>query len=148
MDIISSAFEPEDTILQQYTCDGENINPPLEFVDVPLDAKSLVLIVDDPDSPTHVWSHWVLFNIPATTLEIAEGETPEGARVGVNDFGNKGYGGPCPADGEHRYLFKLIALDSMLDLPEGATKDAVEDAMEDHIIEQAELTGTYSRDTD
>ncbi|MBI4130067.1 YbhB/YbcL family Raf kinase inhibitor-like protein [Candidatus Roizmanbacteria bacterium] len=146
MYLTSNAFDQDEDIPSQYTCDGANVNPSLEFTDIPPEAKSLALIVDDPDSPTHEWSHWILFNIPPGIEEIGEGEAPVGCRIGTNDFGNREYGGPCPSEGRHRYTFKLFALDIMLDLPEGADKEAVEDAMEGHILEQAELTAHYSRD--
>lgn len=145
MQIKSSAFENNEKIPAKYTCDGQNINPPLTFSQVPKEAKSLVLIVDDPDAPGKTWTHWVLYNILSSTLQILENQIPEGAVEGVTDFGSTGYGGPCPPSGTHRYFFKLYALDTTLDLEESATKADVEEKIKDHIIEKAELIGLYSR---
>jgi len=147
MELTSSAFGNNGMIPSQYTCDGDNISPPLEFMQVPEEAKSLVLIMDDPDAVEpagKVWDHWVVFNIPVDIYEIEEGKEPSGV-LGINSFGNKGYGGACPPDGEHSYIFKLYALDIELDLKEGATKEEVEELMKDHIIETADLIGRYSR---
>ncbi len=142
---IRSIFGNNERIPAEYTCDGENTNPPLEFVDVPKDAKSLVLIVDDPDSPSKVWSHWVLGNIPPSTKKIPEDSAPKGAVVGMNDFGKIEYGGPCPHSGTHRYQFKLFALDRVLYLASGFSKKDAETDIKGHIIERAVLTGIYSR---
>ncbi len=147
MKIISAKFENGGLIPAKYTCNGENISPPLEFVDVPEEAVSLVLIMDDPDVPVvvrddGVWDHWVKFNIPPSIRMIEEGEEPEGVS-GMGTGGNLGYYGPCPPDRQHRYFFKLYALDTKLDLPEGVTKKEVENAMAEHIIDQAELIGLY-----
>lgn len=149
MKLTSPAFEHGGKIPSKYTCDGENINPPLAISDVPPGAGSLVLIMDDPDVPKHLradgmWDHWVVFNIPATIRDIGEGEEPEGTH-GVGTGGNANYFGPCPPDREHRYFFKLYALDTELDLPEKATKGQVEKAMEGHVIEKTELMGRYER---
>lgn len=147
MELTSSAFENNGMIPSQYTCDGDNISPPLELMQVPEEAKSLVLIMDDPDAVKpagKIWDHWVVFNIPVDIYEIEEGKEPSGV-LGINSFGNKGYGGACPPDGEHSYIFKLYALDIELDLKEGATKEEVEELMKDHIIETADLIGRYSR---
>ncbi len=135
-------MQPGGTIPRRHTCDGENVSPPLAIEDVPPGAKSLALIVDDPDAPAKVWVHWVMFDIPVQA-GIAEGARP--GRQGINDFGKKGYGGPCPPSGTHRYFFKLYALDRNLGLPEGSTKQQVEKAMAGHILGQAELMGRYSR---
>ncbi len=144
----SSAFTHGGAIPGTYTCDGENISPPLSIADVPPGAKSLALIMDDPDvppsAPVSVWDHWVVFNIPPTTAEVGEGKSPEGT-AGKNTRGNLGYGGPCPPDREHRYFFTLYALDTTLDLAEGATKREVEDAMQGHVLARAELMGRYNR---
>ena len=142
---IKSVFGMRERIPEKHTCDGVNVNPPLEFIDVPSEAESLVLIVDDPDSPSRIWSHWVLCNIPPETKEISEGSVPKGSLEGINDFGKAGYGGPCPKKGNHRYQFKLFALDTKLELPEEPTKPQVEEAMEGHIIDKTLLIGTYSR---
>lgn len=148
MEITSSTFIHEHRIPSKYTCDGENISPPLEFADVPADARSLVLLMDDPDvpasAPVKTWDHWVVFNIPPTTEAFPEGENPPGV-LGSNTRGKNVYGGPCPPDREHRYFFKLYAIDTLLDLPEGATKSAVEIAMASHVIASAELIGRYVR---
>ncbi|MEK6901145.1 MAG: YbhB/YbcL family Raf kinase inhibitor-like protein [Nanoarchaeota archaeon] len=152
MQLTSPAFEPNGKIPSRYTCDGENINPPLTITDVPVATKSLVLIMDDPDIPeiakknfnVDVWDHWVVFNIPPMIKEITERNNPPGI-LGKNTRGNNAYGGPCPPDREHRYFFKLYALNTMLNLKEGATKKEVEKAMEGHIIAQIELIGQYER---
>ena len=144
MKIASPAFQNSQTIPAKYTCDGEDTSPPLQLSDVPVGAKSLVLIMDDPDSPTGTWDHWVAFNIPFATTEFLEGSKSPGLS-GKNTFETLGYGGPCPGSGEHRYFFKLYALDTQLDLKEGANKTEIEQAMKGHIIEQAEFMGRYSR---
>jgi Raf kinase inhibitor-like YbhB/YbcL family protein len=149
MKLMSPAFEHEGKIPSKYTCDGENISPPLTVSDVPPATKSLVLIMDDPDVPKHLradgmWDHWVVFNIPASMRDIKEGNEPDGIH-GIGTGGNMNYFGPCPPDREHRYFFKLYALDTELDLPEKATKQQLEKAMENHIIEKTELMGKYER---
>ena len=150
--LTSAAFEYNAKIPSKYTCDGENINPPLLITNVPDGARSLVLFLDDPDIPESikqergisVFDHWVVFNIPPSVTEIPEGTKPEGTS-GIGTRGEKKYLGPCPPDREHRYFFKLYALDVVLDLPEGSTKEMVSSAMDRHIMEQAELVGTYER---
>ena len=152
MNLTSPAFNRDGKIPRKYTCDGENINPPLKIEKVPANSQSLVLIMDDPDIPDFVkqkyniqmWDHWVVFNIPPATKEIKEGENPTEV-LGKNTGGKNGYGGPCPPDREHRYFFKLYALDMQLKLSEGATKAQVEEAMEGHILTQTELVGRYER---
>lgn len=149
MTIQSSAFENGASIPARYTCDGANTNPPLTFSDIPKDAKSLVLIMDDPDVPKNIrpdgmWDHWVVFNMPPDTREIGEGERAPGVH-GKNTGGKNEYGGPCPPDREHRYFFKLYALDILLDFSEGASKKDGEQTMEGHVIGKAELMGTYNR---
>ena len=145
MKITSSAFEHNAKIPSKYTCDGENVNPPLQFLEVPENAKSLVLIVDDPDAPSKAWVHWVVYNINPQTTEVKENSVPDGGIEGMTDFGRPGYGGPCPPSGTHRYFFKLYALHSVLDLPQNATKQMVEQKMQGHIIDKTELVGLYSR---
>ena len=145
MKIISSAFENNTKIPSKYTCDGENVNPPLEFVAVPEKAKSLVLIVDDPDALSKTWAHWIVYNIDPQILSVKENSKVETGIEGITDFGNQGYGGPCPPSGTHRYFFKLYALDKVLDLPQNATKQMVEKAMEGHMIEKSELIGLSKR---
>ena len=144
MRIISSAFQNNTKIPSKYTCDGENINPPLSFVSVPENAKSLSLIVDDPDSPTGTWDHWIVADIDPKIKEIPENNFPKGAVLGKNTFGKSSYGGPCPGSGLHHYHFKLYALDTILNLtnPDKAT---LENEMQGHILEKAELIGLYSR---
>jgi Raf kinase inhibitor-like YbhB/YbcL family protein len=149
MKLTSSAFSQGEKIPSIYTCDGDNINPPLEITGVPHDAKSLVLIMDDPDVPKNLredgmWDHWVVFNIPPDTRIVEENSEPEGT-PGTGTNGETGYFGPCPPDREHRYFFKLFALDTLLDLPEKTTKTAVENAMAGHVLFHAELMGRYER---
>lgn len=145
MIITSPAFEDSGMIPNKYTCDGDNINPPLRFISVPEAAQSLVLIVDDPDAPSGTWIHWILTNINPKTSIIHEGIVPAGAKEGINSFGNFGYDGPCPPAGTHRYLFRLYALDKKLEAISISSKEEVEQMMSGHIIAQAELTGQYSR---
>jgi Raf kinase inhibitor-like YbhB/YbcL family protein len=149
MRLTSPAFEHGGNIPSKYTCDGANISPPLTLSDVPPGTRSLALIMDDPDVPKHLradgmWDHWVVFNIRADIQEIKEGKEPDGIH-GIGTGGNTNYFGPCPPDREHRYFFKLYALDTALDLPEKATKQQVEKAMPGHILEKAELLGRYER---
>jgi len=150
--LTSPAFDHNGSIPAVYTCDGDDISPELNWSGIPANAKSLVLIVDDPDAPDPAapkitWVHWVLYNIPTTAAGLAEGinesELPEGTMQGLNDWKRTGYGGPCPPIGRHRYFHKLYALDTMLpDLGKPA-KVKVEQAMDGHIIEQTVLMGTY-----
>lgn len=149
MRLSSPAFSPNGIIPSLYTCEGDNVNPPLEISQVPEKAKSLVLIMDDPDVPQSVrsdrmWDHWVLFNIDPGTQKIAENSTPT-CLHGKTTFGHTRYGGPCPPDREHRYFFKLYALDKKLELASGATKKEVERAMEGHILAQTQLMGRYEK---
>lgn len=150
MDIKSTAFENNGMIPKKYTCDGENISPPLTWSSIPQSSQSLALISDDPDAPIGTWVHWVIYNIPASERELPEKfptdkKSSNGTLQGVTDFKKIGYGGPCPPGGTHRYFFKLYALDKKLDLPEGASKKQLEDAMKGHILGQAELIGKYKR---
>lgn len=146
MIIYSKNFKNNDFIPPKFTCDGEDINPELIIEDVPLEAKSLVLIVDDPDAPAGTWTHWTVWNIPPDTKVIYEGKLPEGAKEGKTDFGRSGYGGPCPPSGKpHRYFFKIYALDSMLNLESGASRQELEQALVNHILDQAEFFGLYQR---
>lgn len=145
MKIESPVFDDNGSIPSQYTCDGSNVNPSLAFSDIPSNAQSLALIVDDPDAPAGTWVHWTLWNIPPDVKDIAEDKIPAGAVEGITSFGSKGYGGPCPPSGTHRYFFKLYALDTKLDLPEGSRISDLENAVERHMIEQAELVGLYER---
>jgi len=145
MNITSSAFKNNSYIPSKYTCDGANYSPPLTFSDVPHEAESLVLIVDDPDAPMKVFTHWVVYNLPINTMEILENHVPEESLQGVTDYGEEEYGGPCPPSGTHRYFFRLYALDKMLDLEEGANIESVMEALNGHILESAELVGLYKR---
>lgn len=150
MELKSTAFEAGGMIPKQFTCEGANISPPLSWATVPDRTKSLALICDDPDAPMGMWVHWVLFNLPAETRELAENlppqkNLPNGARQGTNDFRKIGYGGPCPPGGEHRYYFKLYALDALLELKAGANKADLLHAMEGHILAESRLMGRYRR---
>src|SRR5213596_3888694 len=140
----SSAFQEGENIPSKFTCDGANTNPPLQISDVPAEAKSLVLIVDDPDAPSGLFTHWAVWNISPQATTIAEGSTPKGVQ-GTNDFGKSGYGGPCPPSGTHRYYFKVFALDRELDLPVGAKRSQLDSAIKGHVIAQGELMARYSR---
>lgn len=150
----STAFKNGEVIPPQYTCDGENISPPLNWDGVPAAAQSLVLIIDDPDAPDPkaprmVWSHWVVYNIPTETHElpaaVMASQLPAGAKQGLNDWNQTGYGGPCPPIGKHRYFHKLYALDTELTLTGGVTKKRIEKAINGHVIASAELVGTYKK---
>ncbi len=145
MIIYSSAFENQGSIPVKYTCDGENISPPLKISGVPAEAKSLVLIVDDPDSPAGNWIHWTIWNINPETAAIEEGLVPTGAAEGLTSFGDIGYGGPCPSGGEHRYFFKLFALDNVLEVKPGANDQELMQMMNGHIMTTVELIGYYKR---
>lgn len=144
MRLFTPAWEEGGTIQAKYTCDGENVSPPLEWSDVPAGARTLALIVDDPDAPRGLFLHWLLWNIPASENGLTEGAHGS-ALEGRNGFGQVGYGGPCPPGGTHRYYFRLFALDTELDAPAGATRERVERAMQGHILDKAELMGRYQR---
>ena len=145
----SSAFQQNLSIPTKYTCDGANVSAPLSWRDAPVETKSFALVVDDPDAPTGIWVHWVLFDLPAGSHALGEAipnqETlGNGAKQGVNDFEKIEYVGPCPPRGlAHRYFFKLYALDRMTELKPGATKKQLLAAMNKHILAEAELVGTY-----
>jgi Raf kinase inhibitor-like YbhB/YbcL family protein len=150
MQLFTSAFATGGFIPSKYTCDGANISPPLEWSDVPDGARSLALIVEDPDAPRGLFLHWLIYDLPASEYGLTEGigiEADEagGAKQGRNGFGKHGYGGPCPPGGVHRYFFRLYALDTSLDVPSGATREVVERAMRDHVIAEAEMMGRYQR---
>lgn len=149
MQMTSRAFSDNQEIPPLYTCDGDGIHPPLLVEGIHPEAKSLVLIMEDIDSMAGVWDHWVLFNIrvESDSYYIEEAEAPE-AVVGLGTSGDIGYFGPCPQKGTHRYVFTAYALDKALDLTEGATKQAVLDSMEGHVLDQAVLTGLYTRHTE
>ena len=146
---IKSVFNQGEKIPTKYTADGEDINPPLEISEISSNAKSLVLIVDDPDAPRGTWVHWVVVNIPVfgNFLKIEENSVPRRAIQLANSAGGKDYHGPAPPSGTHRYLFKIYALDiSDLGLGEDAEKSDVLNAMEEHVLDKAELIGTYTQD--
>ncbi len=145
MRIYSPEFNDNSMIPAKFTCEGMDINPQLLFSDVPEETKSLVLIMDDPDAPMGTWVHWVLFNIPADVTGIPEDSIPDNAIQGLNSWPKNNYGGPCPPSGTHRYFFKLYALDVELELDDTATKKDVEQAMQGHILEKAELIGLYKK---
>lgn len=145
MKVTSPAFKNNSKIPSKYTCDGENINPPLSFSNVPENAKSLALIVDDPDAPMGTWVHWVVFNIDPKIDEVSENNQPKGGIEGITSFGKTGYGGPCPPSGSHRYFFKLYAVSKVLSLASNADKPALEEAMKDNVLDKAEIIGLYSR---
>jgi Raf kinase inhibitor-like YbhB/YbcL family protein len=142
MKITSTAFKNNSLLPSKYTCDGEGVSPPLEITSVPKNTRSIALIVDDPDAPLGTFVHWVAWDIPVKG-NISEGDT--GFSQGTNDFGKQSYGAPCPPSGAHRYFFKAYALDITLELEEGSTKEELVDAMEGHIVAEAELIGKYSR---
>ncbi len=144
MRISSPAFEDEGDIPQRYTCDGENISPALVLEDVPPEAVSLVLVMDDPDAPMGTWDHWVAYDIEPLT-RIPEAVESLGT-AGSNSWGDQGYGGPCPPGGTHRYFFAAYALDSRLGWESGADKTSVLEAVHDHILAEASLLGFYSRE--
>jgi Raf kinase inhibitor-like YbhB/YbcL family protein len=149
--ITSDAFSEGAAIPIKYTCDDRDVSPPLRWGDAPAGTKSFALICDDPDAPAQTWVHWVLYDLPPSVAGLAEaqakGETLDnGARQGLTDFGDKGYGGPCPPPGKpHRYYFKLYALDAMLGLPAGKTKQELLEAISGHTLAEASLMGTYKR---
>ncbi len=145
----SEAFDDGGTIPEKYGYSNANLNPPLEFGNVPDGTKSLALIMDDPDAREvvgHVFDHWVLFNIPPNVDSLEEGEIPPGSVEGENDYGSLGYGGPNPPDRPHTYVFRLYALDTELELERGASKEQVEEAMEGQVLGEAVLEGNYSPD--
>lgn len=144
--ISSPVFTDRGNLPSKYTCDGEDINPPLEFENIPEDTISLVLTVEDPDSPGKTWLHWTIYNIDPHTEKIHEDTKPPGALECMSDFGQVGYGGPCPSKGVHRYNFKVFALDTTLDLTEDSKLSEIYQAMQGHIIEEAQITGLYTRE--
>ena len=144
LNLTSPAFEHMEEIPAKYTCQGDDINPPLKIGGIPGNAASLVLIVDDPDAPMGTWNHWVMWNIPLIS-SIPEDSVPAEAVQGLNSWPKNKYGGPCPPSGTHRYFFKLYALDTKLTLGNGSGKKDVAQAMQGHIISQATLIGLYKK---
>ncbi|HPC94332.1 MAG TPA: YbhB/YbcL family Raf kinase inhibitor-like protein [Sedimentisphaerales bacterium] len=148
--VSSPAFQEGGMIPAKYTCDGDDLSPPLQWAEVPEAAKSIALICDDPDAPVGTWVHWVMWNIPPSVADLTEGvppqpELPDGSRQGISDFGRPGYGGPCPPSGTHRYYFTVYALDAMLDLPASTRKADLIKAMKGHILAEGQLMGRYRR---
>ncbi len=148
--VTSTAFSEGGKIPSRYSCDGQDISPPISWTKGPTETKSYALISDDPDAPMGTWVHWVIYNIPATVTSLQENmpgqpRLADGTLQGTNDFKRHGYGGPCPPGGTHRYYFKVYALDTKLDADPGITKKKLLKAMEGHIIARGELMGTYSR---
>ena len=145
MKIESTAFKNNKLIPPKYTCDGENISPLLLISDVPENAKSLVLIVDDPDAPRGTWVHWTVWNIDPKIENISENSCPSGGVEGMTDSGSTGYSGPCPPSGTHRYFFKLFALDTTLNPDSSAKAQDIEREIENNILARAQLVGLYKR---
>ena len=149
MRIASPAFENGQPIPEKHSCDGEDVSPALTWDDVPQGAKSLTLLVEDPDAPRGTWDHWIVFNVPSAVKGLREGagagNLPGQALHGRNSWTRNNWGGPCPPSGTHRYFFKLFALDAMLDLSQGASKAELLEATDGHILDKAELMGTYKR---
>lgn len=143
--LTSPAFEHNGSIPSKYTCDGKDLSPPLTIDGIPRAAKSLSLIVDDPDAPAGTWVHWVLWNIDPAIKTIRENEVPSGAVQGRNDFKKTNYGGPCPPSGTHRYFFKVYALDIVLTIPPTSTKADLEKAMKGHVLAEGQFIGLYKR---
>jgi Raf kinase inhibitor-like YbhB/YbcL family protein len=143
MKVFSPAFKNNEAIDKKYTCQGEDINPPLTIEEIPPEAKSLALIVEDPDAPGSTFIHWVVFDIPII-CQIEENSIP--GKQGINDFKRENYGGPCPPSGTHRYFFKVFALDMELKLEKGITKETLEKSMVGHTLAQAEIIGLYKKD--
>lgn len=143
--LTSKNFQTNQMIPEKFTCDGSDYSPELEWHGAPDNTKSFVLIMDDPDAPVGMWDHWILFNIPNSVTHLSENAQilPYGTKMGNNSWNRVKYGGPCPPDRAHRYFFKLYALDCLLDLAEGASKQAIESAMAGHVLAKAELIGIY-----
>jgi Raf kinase inhibitor-like YbhB/YbcL family protein len=150
LNLVSTAFEHGEPIPVNYSCDGSDISPPLQWDAPPGGTQSFALIVDDPDAPVGTWVHWVAYNLPGESWDLHEAIPPDaelaaGGLHGQNSWKRLGYGGPCPPSGTHRYFFKLYALDTALGLEPGATAEQVRQAMEGHVLAEGELMGTYSR---
>ncbi len=149
--ISTSSFPADGSIPRKYTCDGQDVSPALTWSGAPPNTKSFALIADDPDAPVGIWTHWLIWNLPAVTHQIAEGtakdaQLPDGARQGQNDFRKVGYNGPCPPPGKpHRYFFKLFALDTSLEVKPGADREELEAAMKSHVLAQTQVMGRYGR---
>ena len=146
LSLTSAAFNNNEPVPDKYTCKGENLNPPLTIKSRVKDVKSYALVVDDPDAVSGTWTHWLVWNIPPDTTEISENSVPANSTEGTTDFGEPGYGGPCPpaGTGKHHYRFKLYALDQVLGLESNANKHQLEQTMQNHILASTELVGTFS----
>ncbi len=142
--VATPAFQAGGDIPAKFTCNGANVNPQLKISGVPNEAKSLVLIVDDPDAPRGLFTHWIVWNIDPKATDIGENGAPAGGIPGTNDFGKRSYGGPCPPSGTHRYFFKIFALDTKLDLKPSARRTELDAAMRGHTLAQGELMARYS----
>jgi len=143
---IKSVFKDNERIPKKYTCDGQNINPPLEFTNIPYGTKSLTIFVEGPDHPEKSRVHWVVWNIPPEKIQVSEKFSPISSMQGINGFGRNSYDGPCPQSGNHKYVFKAFALNTLLNLPSNSRKKDVEMAMQGHILDKTTLTGIYSRE--
>jgi Raf kinase inhibitor-like YbhB/YbcL family protein len=140
----SSAFSSGEKIPPRFTCKGANVNPPLDFHGIPPGTKSLALVIEDPDAPSGLFTHWLVWNISPATAQIVEKSVPSGAAQGTNDFGKTGYGAPCPPSGTHRYFFRVIALDRTLDLQTSAKRAEFDKAIAGHVLARGELMGRFS----
>lgn len=147
LELTSTQFQHGQTMPKAYTCDGSDISPPLAWQNVPEKTRSFALIMDDPDAPNGTWDHWLIYNIPAAVHELPENATPlpQGAVLGKNSWDKSAYQGPCPPDREHRYIFKLYALDTMLTVQSGLNKEALLHALKDHVLASTELMAKYQR---
>ncbi len=150
MQLTSPAFAHEASIPSIYTCDGQDISPPLAWTDPPVGTTAFALIVDDPDAPRGTWVHWVMWNLPKETRNLRanvdkKGELPDGTRQGITDFRRPGYGGPCPPSGTHRYFFRLFAMDALLELGDQTNREELERALSGHVLAESVLMGTYAR---
>jgi Raf kinase inhibitor-like YbhB/YbcL family protein len=148
--ITSPAFNEGESIPDRYSCNDVNVSPPLNFENIPDAARSIALILEDPDAPGGMFTHWIIFNLPAETRGLSEfvmGRElmDDGSKHGLNSFGLVGYNGPCPSVGTHRYFFRIYALDLKLDLPPLVQRDEILNAMEGHILDQGELMGVFTR---
>jgi len=142
--ITSPSFQAGGDIPTKFTCNGTNVSPELQISSVPNEAKSVVLIVDDPDAPRGLFTHWIVWNIDPKTTRVAENSAPTAGVQGINDFGKRNYGGPCPPSGMHRYFFKIFALDIKLELKPSARRAELDAAMRGHVLAEGELMGRYS----
>lgn len=145
MKIESPEFGNESIMPPKFTCDGEDLAPPLRLSGIPKEAKTVALVVEDPDAPSGKWIHWTVWDMTAAPTLTVEGDLPAGAKEGVTSYGKTGYGGPCPPSGTHRYFFKAFALDCELDLPTETMADGLMAAMEGHVLDKAQLIGLYRR---